>query len=448
MPRPICLALLALLVGCGAESSPPFDVLPLRDALRAAPDVMANLPEASRAELAARFEEAERSSEAPLAFALPEVPTVDNLVSSADKLREASEKDALILGELTTDDGHAVIDAHAAGDSDAANVGPLDVHGQADVVAAPFEEVALRGRAGKTLRELATRTHATRVVRMTGLPMGAVVLDDEIHVNESWLVVMSALEDELVVASLPEPSGEAVAPPGPTPLSVDFSPYDLPGNLNACIAQVQTTCQCGVTTSCTHVPTDQSFGNANAECGWVNLDASHASAICILALLSMDVLRECVDSASPACSAMPVRTRDDAVLFATSKACVSILDSCLASGEPSTTTGGSSDCDDACNDCKYCDNQGNDCQECASDCEAVAEICEACVEISSACSESADRKGDKRATLPTKYAAIHMTSQCSTRPRPGRSPVPAPVGTALWLCAPLAYLFLRTRRRP
>ncbi|MBK9258502.1 MAG: hypothetical protein IPM54_01545 [Polyangiaceae bacterium] len=439
--------LLGILSGCGEESLPPYDVLPLRDALQASPEVMATLPEDSRRTLAVRMEEAERVDAEPVAFKLPDVPTFDNLIAAADALREAEGEDALILGELSTNDGHAQLDARAPSEADVAFAGPLDVRGKANAVAAPFEEAAIRGRAGKTLRGLVSRTQAKSIVRMSGLPVGAIAWDDKVYVNESWLVALSALEDESVVVPLPAVPGDMSPAPPSKPLSVDFSPYAIPDDLNSCASQVRNTCQCGFTSSCSHVPTDQSFGDANAECGWVNLDTSHASAICIIALLSLDAVKECVESAYPPCAAMPVRTRDDAVLFATNDECISIIDSCLQKGEPQVATGSSTDCDDACNDCRYCDNKGNDCQECASDCETAANACEACVEICDALSQNSVRKAEVGAALPLRPAAIHA-SQCSMRPRRGKSPLPAPMGTALWLFAPVAYLFLRARRRP
>src|SRR3712207_5742047 len=50
-------AVLLALGACGAES-PPYDDLPLRDALSAAPEVLAALPEEALHDLAVRLEEA------------------------------------------------------------------------------------------------------------------------------------------------------------------------------------------------------------------------------------------------------------------------------------------------------------------------------------------------------------------------------------------------------
>ena len=236
--------------------------------------------------------------------------------------------------------------------------------------------------------------------------------------------------------------------PGKTPLSVDFSPYDLPADLAECSAQVQKTCACASSMSCTHEPTDQTFSNANAECTWANQQSANASALCVLALLSLDNVRECMESASPACAFMPVNNRDNAVSFVTDEKCVSILDVCLRDGNPpSTAPTTSSGSKDSCDDCRYCDNKGNDCQECASDCKSFADACEVCVEILALCANSADSKKALENESAYKFATVHPVTQCSVRATSsGQSPLPKPVGTALWLFAPVAYLLSRRRR--
>jgi hypothetical protein len=325
------------------------------------------------------------------------------------------------------------------------NAPPVDVLGKASDIAMPFEEAALRGQAGKTLQGFVARTHAKSIVRMTGLPVGAVAWNDKVYVNESWLVALSALEDQCVALPIPETPGASGATPSLQPVSVDFSPFDLPDTLTACLLQVQQTCACGQTMSCSHEPTDQTFSNANAECAWVNQQSANASAICILALLSLDAVKECVESASPACAFMPVNNREGAVLFATDQKCVAILDKCLDDGNPSSTAGNASS-GDACSDCRYCDNEGDDCRQCADDCGTFLNACESCAEICAACAEFADREATAK-EAPFEYAAVRPVTQCSVRSPSGRSPLPAPVGTSLWLFAPAAYLLSRSRRR-
>ena len=254
--------------------------------------------------------------------------------------------------------------------------------------------------------------------------------------NESWLVALSALEDSCVAPPTPAIPSGINATPGSNPLSVDFSPFDLPETLNTCTLQLQQKCACGLSMSCAHEPTDQTFSDANAECTWVNQQSENASAICILGLLSLDNVKECVESAPSPCTVMPLKNRDDAVLFASSARCITILDNCLDHGDPENSSPSSSCSGDSCDDCDVT----------ATDCKNALEICVACAEICAACAQNADRKtaADESAF---KFATVHSVNYCSVRPQSAKSPLPAPVGAALWLFAPVAYLLSRSRRR-
>lgn len=444
----VSLPLLGILVGCG-EDAPPYAVLPLRDALRAAPEVIATLPHASRRDIAERLQDAERLDPETVVFA-PEDLRLESLVNAADAAREVAGKDAPVLGEILATEGHGLFETQNVPESDMVMAPPLVLQGQPDEQVAPFEEAALRGRAGQTLRGFVARAHAKSVVRMTGLPVAAVAWNDKVFVNEAWLVAMSALEDACVVATVPDTSINGVLPPPKTPLSVDFSPYELPGTLAQCSAQVQKTCSCANTKSCTHEPTDQTFSDANAECTWASQQTANSSALCILALLSLDTVKACVEAASPGCSFMPVSDRAGGVLFATDEKCVAILDACLVDGDANNTTAtpsSSSSGSGTCDDCRYCDNQGDDCQQCASDTQTCAQACEACIDILSFCASNASPKSAVGHESAYKFAAAHPVTQCSVRPSSGKSPLPTPVGTALWLFAPVAYLISRSRRR-
>lgn len=440
----LAIALLGAVAGCG-DDTPPYEVLPLRDALRAAPEVMASLSHDARHDLALRLSNAQQVEPETVTFS-PESLSLEPLVTSADAVRESSGKDAFMLGAMLATEGHGLVEIEGLSDADATNAPPIEVQGKVSDEVAPFEEAALRGEAGKTLRGFVAHTHAKNVVRMTGLPVGAVAWNDTVYVNESWLVAMSALEDECVVlVDQGTPTGQGDTPPRAQPLSVEFSPFDLPGNLQACTKQVQQTCACATNQSCTHVPTDATFTDANAECAWVSLQPEHASALCIMALLSLSNVTECVESASPRCSKMPVGDRTRATEFATDDRCLLILDQCLRNGTAPKGDSGSSSCGDSCNDCRYCDNQGDDCQECASDCSTFAQACEACIEITGICAEACSQSATVKEE-PFKYAAIRPVTQCSVRTT-NRSPLPAPIGTAMWLFAPIAYLLHRSRRQ-
>jgi len=437
-------------VGCG-EDAPPYDNLPLRDALRAAPEVMATLPEDSRRDIASRLAEAEHAEEAPTTLAPPEALTLDSLVGAADAAREAEGKDALMLGEISMREAELVLKPQSSAGAD--HEAPPEVRGKPSAVTAAFEEAALRGRAGKTLQGLLERTHGKGIVRMTGLPVGAIAWQDTVYVNASWLVALAALEEESVApmhAATPVPASDSppqggIEAPAAKPLSVDYNPFKLPANVLECSTQVSATCDCATTKSCSHEPTDQSFADANEECTWVHQAPPNAGALCVFALLEIDNVRQCVQSASPSCG-VSVGTREDAVRFVGDADCMRILDTCLATGEPPTTDNAPPASCDACSDCRYCDNKGDDCRECADDCQSFAQLVELCAEICAACASSAEPKRDVEA--PFTYASVGATSQCSVRRRVGRSPLPSPVGTGLWLFAPVAYLILRQRRRP
>ena len=87
--------------GCGADM-PPYEELPLRDALSAAPEVMASMPEESRREVARRLEEARGAEgDAPALIKADEEDSgVAALVRGGDAAREAGGKDALVLGVI------------------------------------------------------------------------------------------------------------------------------------------------------------------------------------------------------------------------------------------------------------------------------------------------------------------------------------------------------------
>lgn len=444
--KPLLIAFAGVIAGCG-EEAPPYDSLPLRDALRAAPEVVVTMSEDARHDLALRLQDAEQAEAETVVFA-PKSLELDSLVVAADAVREATNKDAIMLGEIVATEGHGLFEVHVGANSDIDESKPFELLGKASEGAGAFEEAALRGAAGKTLRAFADETQAQRIVRMTGLPVAAVAWNDQIFVNETWLVAMSALENECALPVGVNAGAPAISSPGATPLSVEFSPFSLPDDLTACIVQVDETCACAQTLSCSHTPTDATFPDANAECAWSNLQSANAAALCIMALLRLDKVRDCVNGASPACALMPVNGRDDAVSFSTDERCSAILNQCLSDGTssvPTSNTPNSSACGDSCDDCRYCDNKNDDCQQCLTDTQLCLETCELCVTILDACASSAERP--EETDSPFKYASIRPVSQCSVRPASPKSPIPAPIGTTLWLVAPVVYLFSRSRRR-
>ncbi|MRG96483.1 DUF4215 domain-containing protein [Polyangium spumosum] len=423
-----------LSAGCG-EEAPPYDALPLRDALRAAPEVMASLPKETRRDVALRLEE---SALAPvpvdekLVIPPPEVTTLDALASAADEAREEKGEDALVLGAIEQEGAEMFLAPREAKEPGDTSEGPPKMRGRPGDTTAALEEAALRGRAGRWVKELAARSEAQEIVRTTGLPMGAWAFEDKLYVNASWLVALEALEEE-GAESGPSP---AVVPivgfPGSKPLSVDFNPYMLPDSVEQCALQVQTTCGCAASSSCDHAVTDPTFADANAECTWVNQGASNAAALCVLALMNIDGVRACVESGGSACAALPVVTRDDALAFLASTDCMSLLEQCLADGTLSQgSSGGSSGSSSSCGGCSgsSCDGCNEDCSKCNDNCSKCNENCSDCNQNCKDCNQNC--KG----------------SNCAVARRPGQSPVPSPVGTAFWLSLPIAYLYLLSRRR-
>jgi len=420
--------------GCG-QDAPPFEELPLRDALKAAPEAVATLPFETRRELATRLDAAALEQDGKTQIEFVEVATIDALARGADDVREEMEQDALVVGEILSQPNEFVVRAENVDEAslDRMAVGPIVLRGLPGTETAPFEDAALRGRAGKWLRQLSARAGTTQMVRTTGLPFGAWAFDETLYVNASWLVAMSALEQGWIVAS---PGGAPELPNGPAkkPLSVDFNPYDLPGSIAECAVQVETTCQCG--TVCSHEVTDPTFANAVDECAWVNENALNSSALCVLALMSIDAVRACMQSAAAQCSELPVTSREDAVAFVQNTSCTDLLDQCLQDGYiPQPSNGGSSNCDgcsvDGCSDCN------DDCSKCNDDCSKCNDNCSKCNDNCSDCKQNCSDTDEN-----TKECG-----KCSVKPAPGRSPFPAPWGTTFWLIAPLVYVFVRGRRR-
>lgn len=433
--RATWIGMALMLVGCG-QDAPPYDDLPLRDALRAAPEVVASLSFETRQELARRLDVAGLAEGGATTLELPETVTIDALARVADEAREDEGHDALIVGEVVAQPRDFVLHSEDIEEETLGQmtVGPIFLRGRPGAQTAALEETALQGRAGKWLRELSGRTNAKIMVRTTGVPFGAWAFEDKLYVNASWLVAMSALEAEVVVAGPVNDSTATATAPAKTPLTIDYNPYNLPGTIAECAQQVTQTCKCG--TSCTHEVTDSSFANANDECAWVNQDPTHPAALCVLALMSIDDVRACMESGGAQCSALPVVTGADALLFVQSTDCMSLLDICLRDGYiPKQSTGGSS-----CNSCDNnsgCSDSNNSCSKCNDDCSSCNDNWSKCNDNCSSCNDNCAKSGGN----------ANSCGKCSVKPASEQSPVPAPVGSAFWIVAPAAYLWLRGRRR-
>jgi hypothetical protein len=210
-----------LFAGCGA-GPPPLDELPLRDTLRADPEVVAALPDEARARLAARLETARaRDSVSEDVAGDDEDPS--RLVASVDDARAQRDADPLIVGAISG--GVARPFAERADESDVTALPSLE--DAAGGATADAEAAALGADAGNAVRALLKASRASRLRRVTGWPTGAMAIGDVVYVNAAWLVALapdrsgrpdggaSALPASGASAALA--SGRATAPdPGPT----------------------------------------------------------------------------------------------------------------------------------------------------------------------------------------------------------------------------------------
>ncbi len=418
-------------VGCGSDE-PPYDELPLRDALRAAPEVVASLSFETRRDLAQRLDAAGFDQDVTAPFALPEEVTVESLAQVADEAREEQGQDALILAEVleTPIDFVLQVEDIDAESLERSAVGPVMLRGRPSAQTQAFEDVALRGRAGKWLRELSGKTKTKYMVRTTGVPFGAWAREDTLYVNASWLVAMSALEKD----------GAGLASGSLMPLSINYNPYNLPDSVAQCTQQVMTTCQCG--TSCTHEVTDPSFANANEECAWVNQDPSHPIALCVLALMSISDVKACMDNGAFDCPFSSVTTGDDSLQFVQNTSCMDRLDECLRNGYIARDTGSGSSCNNSSGSSSS--GSGNSCRSCNDDCSSCNDDCSSCNDNWSDCNQNCT---DSQNNCSNTGQNSNSCGKCSVKPDGGRSPVPAPWRTTFWLFLPMAYVLLRGRRR-
>jgi hypothetical protein len=186
--------MLALLLLAGCDPSPPFDQLPLRDALCADPEVIASLPETSRIQLGTRFEGARENDVTIDRFATSNASTPATLVVVLDGVRQRRRGESLIVGLLS--DGAAWAIKDSAGPSHPAPI-PL-VEGAAAAASATMERRALEGAAGTAVRELLAASGAHHLHRVVGWPVGAVAIDDTVYVNASWLVSLAPAAEESI----------------------------------------------------------------------------------------------------------------------------------------------------------------------------------------------------------------------------------------------------------
>jgi hypothetical protein len=224
------LGLLALFIGCG-EGGPPLDELPLRDALRAEPEVVAGLPPAAKAGLAGRLEAA-RLSDVTTDHLENEAASSAALITLLDRTRERRLAGPLMVGAIADGLARPVLDRVATGDT---SMAPLPVlEGESAVATAALESRALDGEAGASVRALMTASGARRLSRVVGWPIGAIAIGDIVFVNASWLVALAPGDGDGPDAGLggPPPSERAATGTG-SPASGRIAPSVADGGVSS-----------------------------------------------------------------------------------------------------------------------------------------------------------------------------------------------------------------------
>jgi hypothetical protein len=227
--RHLALAWLAVAgaaaAGCG-DVTPPLDELPLRDALRADPDVVATLPEDARQRLAARLEAARTrdASRESMAAAGAGDDQPGLLVARADDARARRSQDPLIVGVIDAGDVRAVSDDDTPGAP--APLPPLEDAAAAAPVT-PLELRALQGPAAGPLRALLARSGAHRLRRVVGWPVGAVAVGDSAYVGAAWLAALAPVDASGAdggASGVPSATPAGAAPAASAPLLASPSP--------------------------------------------------------------------------------------------------------------------------------------------------------------------------------------------------------------------------------
>ena len=182
----------ALLLFASCDQAPPFDQLPLRDTLRADPEVIASLPEPARIQLATRFEGARAKDVTIDTLATSEGSTPAALVVALDGVRQRRLGEALIVGLLSNGSAWAIRVCAAP-----PQVSPLPpIEGAPAAATATLERRALESKAGAAVRVLLAASGAHHLHRVGGWPAGAVAIDDTVYVNASWLVSLAPASEE------------------------------------------------------------------------------------------------------------------------------------------------------------------------------------------------------------------------------------------------------------
>ena len=210
----------ALLLLAGCDQSPPFDLLPLRDALRADPAVIASVSETARMQLASRLESARTKDLTTDELETSEASTPASLVVALDRVRQRRQSEALMVGMLNHGAAWAI--RESAVPPDAPGLPPIE--GSPAAATAAMETRALEGEAGAALRALLVATGAHHLHRVVGWPAGAVAIDDTVYVNASWLVSLAPTGDDGVDGGAKGVAIDGSFPPGVMAAAGAFNP--------------------------------------------------------------------------------------------------------------------------------------------------------------------------------------------------------------------------------
>lgn len=311
----------ATLAACSDATEPPFDELPLRDALDADPAVIASMSSDAQTSLATRLHETQRmQSEAVSPVRqVGSDETLDDeavkaLVLSLDGTRETNQQEAFVTATLDFSSATPFLLAQPSGLSGNASgkVIELSQLEGADPASptADAEAKALASEAGLIVADLAEQAHANRFVRVSGWPVGAVVAGRSVYVNASWLVAM---------ASKPESKDVPVLTTPPlVPQKVQGNPYSPPATLSDCAFQVESDCMsCVNTLQCADSDLTD-ISNAAEACQFMIGDSRRTRALCAIVLFQAESLNECARQQNSSC--VPPTT-------ATSTAVTSVVDS-------------------------------------------------------------------------------------------------------------------------
>ena len=325
------------LVACSDSTEPPFDELPLRDALDADPEVIATMSTDAQKSLAVRLHDAQRM-QAQAGFTTRttsndetlERDAVEALVVSLDRTRETNQEEALVTATLDVASADPLLLAPPvglSGNTASTKVIDLSMLEGADPKSptAEAEKRALAGEAGLILADLAEQAHADRFIRVSRWPVGAVAAGRTVYVNSSWLVAMAAKPASNDVPTI-------TAPPL-VPQKVPGNPYNPPFSIGECAAQVESDCNTCVNSGLCNDSDLTDITDPKQACEFLLADTLRTRSLCAIVLFGSESLRECLSNTDSRClpptDASTTELDKTVGFFQSSDPCEFTYDSCL-----------------------------------------------------------------------------------------------------------------------